>query len=272
MSCSKQYLKGLETKLLLIILSIMMFAGCEKALEIYIGLPLQPTNINSEYKPGLNVFGMLKSGDIYDDQNHFFEVHKIIHISDTSAITVENARIALQQRGRENILHVYHIGDGIYSNSNIYVNPGQTWDYSCVNDTFRVTSTTTLPYMPKISAGSLNKTENSISFSIDNDTSAYMYDIYYIIDTVMEKNVIKRLIPEDQLNTKVCIDITDSPKMGFELLFVIAYDKNYEKYISTSNRFFKPNAYRPRFTTVDGGYGCFGSCTSLMIDFNRGFK
>jgi len=45
----------------------------------------------------------------------------------------------------------------------------------------------------------------------------------------------------------------------------LKYDKNMVEYITTSNTFFKPNAFRPAFSTVDGGYGTFGAISSNLF-------
>ncbi len=80
---------------------------------------------------------------------------------------------------------------------------------------------------------------------------------------------LKRIVPNNIGNTDVQLKIEYNASGAINLLYVIAYDINYERYVTTSNIFFKPNAFRPRFTTVDGGYGCFGSLNSLEIDLGK---
>ena len=67
-------------------ITTVLFAllGCEKAMDIFVGMPFQPKNISSEYTPGLNIFGILKAGPSYDTLNHFFEVQILLHPSDTT--------------------------------------------------------------------------------------------------------------------------------------------------------------------------------------------
>ena len=245
----------------IILVIVFLLSSCEKVLETYIGLPLQPTNINSEYKPGLNIFGMLKAGNTMDTINHFFEVHFIPYVFDTiTDINIYDANIALNHNN--DTLLLTDRGDGHYYNYSITPTPGDKWNYSCVYDTFNVTSSTIIPNMPTVDKNTISIGENNLSFKIKHDTSAYMYDIYYIDEY---SHAFKRIVP-DNTNIEINLNIDYHESSSINRLYVIAYDKNYEKYVSTSNTFFKPNAFRPRFTTVNGGYGCFGSLTSLSID------
>lgn len=250
-----------------LVIIVFFIVSCEKVVETYIGLPLQPTNINAEFEPGLNVFGMLHYGKSYGEYQNYFEVQEIRELIDTTTMVVKDARLNIENRNSGNLFNLYHVGEGIYGNDNLRIKQGQKWDFKCVKDTFIVTSSTVVPYVPEIVDGSVTKNENTLDFEISYDASAFMYDIYYITDTLEENIVLQRIIPEQNSNTFIHIDVPAASSRIADLLYVIAYDKNYEKYINTSNTFFKPNAFRPRFTTVNGGYGCFASCASLEINF-----
>lgn len=241
-----------------------LLCSCEKVFEAYVGLPLQPTNINSVYVPGLNVFGVLKAGSIVDTSNHFFEVHFIPHVFDTIDISIYEADISLQIDS--NTYNLNHFGNGLYFNSELAPMPGQEWNYSCVYDTFEVTSQTIIPNTPVVNTNTIEINDGSLALTIDYDASAYMYDVYYYDGYSFES---KRIVPGNGNDIEVQLDIEYNEESAISLLYVIAYDQKYERYISTSNIFFKPNAYRPRFTTVDGGYGCFGSLCSLEIDLKK---
>lgn len=260
---SGHLIKGVAKTFVLFNLTFLL-CSCEEIFETYVGLPLQPTNINSVYVPGLNVFGVLKAGTILDTLNHYFEVHYIPHVFDTTSnFSILDADITLQ-----NDFHTYklnHLDDGLYFNLEIVPIPGQEWNYTCVYDTFEVTSHTIIPSMPVVSKSSIEINDGSIKFSIDYDAGAFMYDVYFIDEYSF---ITKRIVPEYGNDIEVQLDIEYNESSAINLLYVIAYDQKYEQYVTTSNIFFKPNAFRPRFTTVDGGYGCFGSLTSLKIDLN----
>jgi len=263
-SCYASF-RCIKTKLVVLFSLVLSLASCEKALEIYIGFPLQPTNINSVYEPGLNVFGVLKAGDTMDTINHYFEVLNIPHVFDTTSdIAVYNAQITLVRN--TDTLTLSQNDDGLYYNYEIVPVPGDTWGYSCVYDTFNITSATTIPNMPVVDPNSISRSNGSLNFTIDYDSSAFMYDVYYIDEYSFVK---KRFVPDNSTDIEVRLDIDYNELSAINLLYVFAYDKNYERYITTSNIFFKPNAFRPRFTTVNGGYGCFGSLSSLQVDLKK---
>jgi hypothetical protein len=254
-------------KALFIITTLVSVFGCEEAIDIYVGMPFQPKNINSEYTPGLNIFGILKVGPSYDTLNHFFEVQQLLHISDTNELAgINEANITLEQLSGNYIVSTYMLtnyNDGNYTNSEITPDFGEQWTYACTYDTFIVTSHTHIPNMPVLQQGSLVATEKNISFAIQPDTTAFIYEVFYFNKS---DYVFERFIPSKYEPTPINLKINFRDIEGSNNLFIFAYDENYEKYITTSNTFYKPNAYRPRFTTVEGGYGCFCSAASIQIE------
>lgn len=251
-----------------ITLVLVAFSSCQKTLEIYAGFPMQPKNIDSEYKPGINVFGICKSGQYLSHDNQYFEVQYLPHISDTMTdINFTDAHIVLKNNDVEYTLK--HFSKGEYFNFILKFEPGERWYYECIADTFIITASTIIPNQPIIKGSIIDAAIEKLVFDIDYDASAYMYDVAYIDEYGYAQ---KRIVPQDGVDTEVEMEIQYNKQSEYNLVYVIAYDKNYEQYISTSNIFFKPNAYRPRYTTVKGGYGCFGSCTSLEIDLKSKFN
>jgi hypothetical protein len=241
--------------------------GCEKALDIFLGMPFQPKNISSEYTPGLNIFGILKAGLSYDTLNHFFEVQKLLHTSDTTEfIEINDAEIILEQITNNSNLITYQLtnyNEGNYTNSELNPDFGEQWSYICTYDTFTITSQTRIPNKPVLQLGSLVSTEKIISFTIQPDTTAFLYEVFYLNES---DYVFERIIPNKDEPTHVDLSKHFKNLEGSNTLFVFAYDENYEKYITTSNIFYKPNAYRPRYTSVEGGYGCFCSAASIKVE------
>ena len=245
---------------------LFVFAGCERAFELYVGIPFQPININSEYEPGLNIFGILKAGPSYDTLNHFFEVQKLLPQSDTAVFfeineAAINLRYFIDNESPElYLLHNY--GGGYYTNNEINPDFGELWSYECEYDSFLVKSQTRIPNEPHLQESSMKTSENTLSFFIQPDSTAFLYEVYYFNESDF---IFKRIIPIEDNPTEVILNIKPDEKAGSKL-FVFAYDKNYERYISTSNIFYKPNAYRPKYSSVEGGYGCFCSTASIQIE------
>jgi len=153
-------------------------------------------------------------------------------------------------------------GEGIFKNSEIETAPGDRWEYLCVADTFSVKSTCIIPNTPQIRAIEFTP-DGHLKFVIPFDSTAFMYDIYLLSN---DKFSDMKIVPKKGVDSSVEFKPDWDPQNGSTMLFVFAYDQNLEKYYTTSNTFFKPNAFRPSFSTVEGGYGTFGAISSAMFN------
>lgn len=256
--------------LLMLLLVFMLFNSCLKIGEYYIGLHLQPDMENSKFEPGLNVFGIIKSGPDFDTINHRFEVHRLLDMLNwESGFEVNDANIQLVRKannGDEFIYHLNSYNNGLYYSPNIVAVPGDIWEYSCVYDTFTVNATCTIPNEPLVDQSSVMIDGNSLSFNILADSSAYIYSVYVIQNQNAD---LVQLIPEHGRQTLVIIEPDWKLLESEILIYIFAFDKNMRQYYTTSNTFFKPNAYRPLYTAVNGGYGVFGAASSNQIIINK---
>ncbi|MCF8358385.1 MAG: hypothetical protein K9H26_06475 [Prolixibacteraceae bacterium] len=249
-----------------IILAVtFLLHGCVEIGEYYVGLNMQPEI--EGFEPGLNVYGVIKAGPTFDTINHFFEVERLLNILGTfDSMNVSNANITLSRKlitGETTDYKLAYHGDGRYFNEEIIAAPGEKWDYTCTYDTFYVRSSCIIPNTPKL-MGEVNvSTGNSVSFTLEADTTAFMYLVYLLSD---EAVFTERKIPVKDEATTFELAPDWNPVEVSTLLFVFAYDQNLEKYTTTSNIFFKPNAYRPPYSTVEGGYGTFGAISSAMFE------
>ncbi|MBI9068198.1 MAG: hypothetical protein JEZ09_12970 [Salinivirgaceae bacterium] len=238
----------------------VLFSRCDKLAEAYVGLPMQPKNINAEFEPGLNVFGVLTTGTLptlNDSLRNYFEIQEIKQLSDTSQQFIPDVFIQLDLH-RTNFDTTYIVKDTVdftYYNSKIKTNPGDLYLFQCNYNGFFVTSQTLVPNIPEIVSNSLTRDASKITFEIKEDASAFLYDVYYT-----NENGATFQRQSSNINGNTLISINSSHNNIS--LAVFAYDKNYEQYVSTSNIFFKPNAYRPMYSTVEGGYGCVFSVCS----------
>ena len=105
---------------------------------------------------------------------------------------------------------------------------------------------------------------NNISFSIIRDSLVALYDIYLIIGQQAYTDRIQR--PEAG-DIAVTIEIEQSSESS-ALLIIYGYDLLLSEYM-TYNVSIKPNTYRSDYSTVDNGFGCFGSLNvfSKVINF-----
>lgn len=248
---------------LLLIFTSLSFAGCVKIGEMYVGLHLQPDMDNSPVAQGLNVYGILKAGPTLDTSNHYFEVQQLVDLMDWSeGIEIHDADITLDRidhLGNTTVYNPAHIGDALYRDINIDVAPGDRWLFHCSKDSFVVQAECVVPNIPVVN--DLTVFENQITLVIEQDSSASMYWVY-VLDG--ENYKLEQKLASSA-NTQFEIQVDWAIDKETAIVFIVAYDENLREYQTTSNTFFKPNAFRPSFTTVEGGYGTFGAVSSSMI-------
>jgi len=251
------------------ILLAMLISSCVKIGEFYVGLTMQPDMENSPFEPGLNVYGVVKCGVDFDSVNYHFEVQRMLDLLDWSeGMEVCDAKIHLKRitaNGEEYSYDLSLLADSInYGCNGMETLPGDRWIYRCIEDTFEVTASCLVPNLPVIQNTQL--VENSIRFEVMADTSAYLYLIYVFQgENLHTEYKIPSINQDTKFSTDLEWNVNDEPV----LVYVCAYDENLRKYQTTSNTFFKPNAFRPSFSTVDGGYGTFGAIAIQSVVLNQ---
>lgn len=257
----------MKTKLFYLIVLITVLSGCVKIGEFYAGLNMQPDMSDSPFVPGLNVYGIVKAGVSLDSVNHHFEVQKLMDLSNWSEETeVHNALLLLERTSLETVNEEYilnHKIDAIYEHTNMVVAPGDFWQFTCVYDTFMLYASCVVPMEPIVEEKTIDLDQNRLFLKIAPDTTAFMYMLYLLSG--------EHLYQYQSLaghNTSTELEVFPDwgiPASGAEV-YLFAVDENLRKYSTTSNTFFKPNAYRPGFSTIDGGFGVFGAVTGVMIE------
>ncbi len=249
-------------KIIPLILTIIL-SGCLKIGEYYAGMNMQPELNENDAVKGLNVYGILKAGPSLDTTCCFFEVQQLQFIhGNYDSLCVDKAEIILTRKSALGEITNYKLNaldDCLYYNENLKTDYGDKWNFVCTYDTFKVFSECIIPEKPLIRELNINDSSNIISFSVEFDSTASMYNAYLISS---DSIYVEKRVAEKGINTKFSVNPQWKVKDKSISLFLFAYDKNLEQYQTTSNIFFKPNAYRPCFTTVDGGYGTFGAISS----------
>lgn len=248
-------------------LMLFLFSGCLKIGEYYVGLHMQP-DTGEAFEPGLNVFGVVKCGPSLDSTNHFFEVHKLLNLanSNDTIFQVIDAEIQLTRRTPSQQIEEYFpqpSPDSLYSDSQIEVSPGDHWSFLCHYDSFSVSASCIVPQLPVLRS-EIQRSANSLSLILQADSTAFLYQIY-----VFESNQFAQIqhVPTPGKQVEIEIPLSWQPRAGSGLVYIFAYDQNVRIYQTTSNTFFKPNTYRPAFSTVDGGYGVFGAISSTLVSY-----
>jgi len=136
---------------------------------------------------------------------------------------------------------------------------GKTFGISCQKEGYpELTSETTIPNIPVIVNDDINVQSGKIEFDILRDELVKVYDIYL---SVGNQQFTERYLRPDIGNTHVTINYTNNNSTTGKLT-VYAYDLKLSEYI-TFNVIIKPQTYQDSYSTVENGYGCFGSLNLL---------
>jgi hypothetical protein len=262
-----------------IIMIFLLLFSCEDVMEYYYGIPMQPEMLdNTEWHKLMNIFGILRPDSASVPMSFVFieKTYPSKGASDEDQ-TIKNSDVMIysynasaQADSFKLNLYTSPVTDKWnfprYLSSSLKPVAGQKYSLKCTNIEFpTVTCECYVPFQPKIVSGSLQITTGNISFELESDTLAYLYDIYLY----SQGNFIsKRLVHKDAGTFVVnwALEVHDT----WNYMVIFAYDKNLASYLSTAtNSFYSLNAYRPPVTTVDGGYGVFGAMNLLEINLGK---
>jgi hypothetical protein len=264
---------SLMVLLVWIVMILSLLVGCE---DHFLGLGPQPRYLETpEYEPKLNIFGVLRPDTLSDLAGSFVHLERTypfnLYADSTIIPDAEVKLYKYQDSLITDTIPLFFTDEQSkypfyeYRDANFYPDAGVTYGVFCHRDGYPdLTSTTRVPTIPVIEDNSLKIDNQKLSFIIQPDSQVGLYDVYL---TIGEKVYQKRVRRSESGNIVVDIELSEAPT-GTGFLIIYGYDVNLSEYI-TYNINIKPNTYRYPYTTVDNGYGCFGSlnvCT-LSIRF-----
>ncbi|MCF7826709.1 MAG: DUF4249 family protein [Candidatus Marinimicrobia bacterium] len=255
-------------KILFSILSAVIIFNCD--------LPHQPGPmpteiVATEFEPGLNILGVLRADGVTGTS--FININRALTTEEIYSDTIENfspevdyVKVSSISSGSEyQFIRAEDTTDwGNYRDSTLNVVAGEVYDLEISAPGFPTLSGhTTIPNQPHLVANSLHIEVENISFEIDHHVSAYEYKLYLIFaDTILDKVV------KPANGNSISVDWTFDMEYGAPLyLMLSALDENLTRF-GNSPISFIPNTYHPDGSTVDGGYGCFGSVAITLINLN----
>lgn len=252
----------------ILLIGMFLICNCENPIT---GYGPQPAFIDKqEHEPMLNIFGILRPGSKNDKPRSF------VHLEGTFSVTSEfpdsfdviDAKVTLYSYNENLIVDSTNFiytnfnsifADYEYRSEKFYPLAQKTYAIICKKEGYpTLTSKTTMPNIPYIIENSLIINNNQISFIIERDSLAALYDVYL---QVGQFEYYKRILRPEMGNIPVTLDFDQyTGKEGN--LSIHAYDLKLSEYI-TSTVIIKPNTYHSSYSTVDDGYGSFGSLNIL---------
>ncbi|MDM7925296.1 MAG: hypothetical protein QUS35_04680 [bacterium] len=228
----------------------------------------------SGHTPALNVIGVLRpdGGGLSMSFVHLERAYPFNETPDETAVPDAEVTVtALPYPGEtaaDSIPFFYSNPESVfpsfeYRNDGFFPEPGRTYSLSCRRGVFpELTGTTVIPRLPRIVPGSLSAETGALSFTLERDSLAALVDVYWIGADFEEMTRILR--PE---TGDVLVRIrTGAGEKASGILRIYAYDLNLSEYL-TYNLTIKPNTYHSSYSTVTGGFGCFGSLNVLELEW-----
>jgi len=259
-------------KNIILIITIFVITSCKEATDLYLGIPLQPRFDENSYVPGLNIFGILRNDSTEIYNNSFIEIQKVMPaVGGPDSLTVDTVLVTIKKVSNSTSTESYNFSltdfDSTFSQSNyrpegIFTpEPGEIYSIECDYPELPVLrATTIIPQKAEIVINSIQATSSSLSFEIKEDSTFFMLDVYFYSGPNLAAMI--RQAAESGKNTYFETPINEK---NIDSVIVFSYDFNIAKYYLTTNTSLNFNKYRNSYSTVENGYGVFGSLNKNII-------
>jgi hypothetical protein len=234
----------------------------------------QPSYIEKkEYKNQFNILGVLRPGNITGAPLSFVHLETTYdYFNKPDSIQIGNAQVSLFQYNGSSVIDTLYMTytnfGGMFSTKEYRsleidsvdsILAGKTYGISCKRFGYpELTSKTTFPLIPVIVNDRINIKSDKIEFDILRDDLVQVYDIHLKCGN---RELMERFVRPDIGNTHIELIFKNSKSTSGKLT-IYAYDLKLSEYI-TYNVIIKPQTYQNRYSTVENGYGCFGSLNIL---------
>lgn len=260
--------KTMVHKIVSFLSTLMLILGCDNWITSY---GPQPDYIDEwRHRPMLNVFGVLRPDTLGPLPQSFVHLERTFPVTfhpDTLDIRDANVVITRFEGGTpvDSVTLEYTDMNAAfpraeYRHSDFFPLASTTYGIVCRREGYpELVSETTTPAVPALIEGTIEYTQGHVSFSILRDSLAALYEIYFILD---EQSIVQRVRRPESGDVDVVFEIEDSQERE-ALVIIYVYDLKLSEYM-TYNVNFKFNTYRSDYSTVENGYGCFGSLNLLV--------
>lgn len=230
--------------------------------------PMPTDIVETEFEPGLNILGVLRADELQG--NSFININRALTTEEIYSDTIDNFIPEVDHVIVSSSSNTYPFTRSNinpndwedYTNASLHATPDETYELEISAPGFPlVTAETTIPRYPWILKSSWVFDAGEVKFDILHHASAYEYKIYlYFAGSVLEK-----VVKPGNTET-IQVEWNYSESLGEPVsLTITALDENLTRY-GNSPISFIPNTYHPDASTVEGGYGCFGSVSVSEYD------
>ncbi len=241
--------------------AVLLVVGCDLPQEPG---PMPTEIIETEFEPGLNVFGVLRSDGLAGSS--FIRVEKAFdpvgeNFYETYSAEVRDADVSVADSSQTYDFHFSEdtLRGNLFFNPGLVPIPGASYSLEVTADGFpSLIGSTTIPQKPQTENRSITAGAFEFDLLMTEDTG--MYEVYLFLSDGTMLN--QRVINDGEARKVVTLKM---PSAGSPLfLNVYGYDHNLTEYISAAVTL-RLNTYQKTVTTVEGGYGAFGSVTATSV-------
>jgi hypothetical protein len=253
---------------------LMLSTGCDKMVDWYLGIPLQPDFTEKDFEPGMNIFGVLRPDSTGSYNNSFVYVQQVLPaVGDTtSEWEVTGATVGISYGDPLNNMmvlfvnpHPDSLSQRAYYRPEIPFTPqaGEIYRLYCEAEGLPVLEAETrMPLQPQISEGRLKTDVHALSFTVLTDSACHLLDVFVVSGTASQT---MRLVPGKGGVTE--ISFSSAIDISHGIIMIYAYDRHLASYYVTSNVSVNFNKFRKPYSTVRGGYGVFGSLNLMIMTY-----
>ena len=273
--CLPEPVEGFKDKrsaihMIICFLIVLFFPGVFTSCDLPHQPGPMPTEIvETEFEPGLNILGVLRA----DDQagTSFININRALTTEEIYSEIIENfspqvdfIKVRSHRTGTEYVFQSPEDTSdwGSYRDSTLLALPGDVYDLEIQAPGFpTLTGTTQIPHQPQLVPNSISVEPGKTVFKIQHLVTTYEYKLYLIFSEAVLEKVVK-----PSTGTVIDVDWRFNQNLGSPLLLMLtSLDENLTRY-GNSPISFIPNTYHQDGSTVEGGYGCFGSVAVTLID------
>jgi len=226
----------------------------------------QPTDIiPTEFIPGFNVLGVIRvDGTRGSSFIHVQRAFRVEEATETFSPVIKEATVSVLTENPDSSYFFTFRNDSlrgdIYANSDFRPVAGHEYRLTVTGAGLPVLSASTVtPALPVVDTTSLEISPRRVSFTIMTTPDTGLYEVYLICETTEYS---QQRINHSEQSQEFLFPLPHGEKPA--KLEVYAYDSHLAEYLTAAITI-KPQTYRETVTTVEGGYGCFGSVSKTVV-------